>query len=683
MNRCIEQNPWAGLSSYKDPGKSEHQLIFCGRDGDTYDVTRLIDDNFFMTLYGKSGIGKTSLLNAGVFPALRREQYTPLCIRLGVLEEEIIYQDIIISEVERHVRENGGRVEEIDVIDQQKDCNATDFLWNYFARHRFLNEEGLITFPVVVLDQFEETLQKPEMRRKAEALLAQIHYIIDENHALDDCIIGDEEYVYDFNFRFVLSIREDDLYRLEDSIDNCALTALKRCRYRLRSLSEEGAREVIVKPGEGLFREDEQNLIVDSIIGIARTDKDNSISTNILSLVCNRIYVKSMAAGYDHIPFSFVEKFVKDNPFERFYNEATRDFSEREKTFIEDNLVDSTGRRNSVSEKYFLKNVPKGRKLLEGDTRILQRISASADGENVRVELIHDSFCAPLGNQKEKREARKRRRKLYYSIAFIVLCLGAVAYVVFQNMTLEHTNRKAMENQARFVAEKGQQLIDEGDSYLARLLAINVLPKDLNAPKDRPYTAEAERLLRNAMMTDNAVLRGHGDRVMSASFSLDGKYLISSSWDKSIRIWDVNLGVCVDTLLGHTGYVYEVILSSDGSLAASRAQDGTIRIWDIERDSCIHRIQHKVHELDFSPDNGHLLSIDLEGRFQIRDVKSGECVVDTLLHERGFLCGSSFGPEGDVISTMTSKHLYFWNFKTGNFSTQITEIGKFTLRLVL
>ena len=613
MNRCIEQNPWAGLSSYKDPGKSEHKLIFCGRDGDTYDVTRLIDDNFFMTLYGKSGIGKTSLLNAGMFPALRREQYTPLCIRLGVLEEEIIYQDIIISEVERHVRENGGRVEEIDVIDQQKDCNATDFLWNYFARHRFLNEEGLITFPVVVLDQFEETLQKPEMRRKAEALLAQIHYIIDENHALDDCIIGDEEYVYDFNFRFVLSIREDDLYRLEDSIDNCALTTLKRCRYRLRSLSEEGAREVIVKPGEGLFREDEQNLIVDSIIGIARTDKDNSISTNILSLVCNRIYVKSMAAGYDHIPFSFVEKFVKDNPFERFYNEATRDFSEREKTFIEDNLVDSTGRRNSVSEKYFLKNVPKGRKLLEGDTRILQRISASADGENVRVELIHDSFCAPLGNQKEKREARKRRRKLYSSIAFIVLCLGAVAYVVFQNMTLEQTNRKAMENQARFVAEKGQQLIDEGDSYLARLLAINVLPKDLNVPKDRPYMAEAEVLLRNAMVADNAVLRGHTRGVNTVSFSPDGSHIVSGSSDTTIRLWDSQTGEQIGApLTGHTDGVPSVSFSPDGSRIVSGSYDKTIRLWDSQTGEQIGAplTGHTdgVTSVSFSPDGSRIVS---------------------------------------------------------------------------
>ena len=64
-------NPWAGLASYEDPQNAEYDLKFCGRDDDSYDVARLIMGNVFVTLYGKSGIGKTSLLNAGVFPELR------------------------------------------------------------------------------------------------------------------------------------------------------------------------------------------------------------------------------------------------------------------------------------------------------------------------------------------------------------------------------------------------------------------------------------------------------------------------------------------------------------------------------------------------------------------------------------------------------------------------------------
>ena len=55
-------NPWAGLASYEDPKTARQKLKFCGRDDDSYDLARLIMGNVFVTLYGKSGIGKTSLL---------------------------------------------------------------------------------------------------------------------------------------------------------------------------------------------------------------------------------------------------------------------------------------------------------------------------------------------------------------------------------------------------------------------------------------------------------------------------------------------------------------------------------------------------------------------------------------------------------------------------------------------
>ena len=69
-NKSINQNPWAGLAAYQDPETTDIQLKFCGRKNDSFDVADLIDNNIFVTLYGKSGTGKTSLLNAGVFPLL-------------------------------------------------------------------------------------------------------------------------------------------------------------------------------------------------------------------------------------------------------------------------------------------------------------------------------------------------------------------------------------------------------------------------------------------------------------------------------------------------------------------------------------------------------------------------------------------------------------------------------------
>lgn len=130
-------NPWAGLASYEDPSKSERKLKFCGRDNDIYDVTRLIDDNLLLIMYGKSGIGKTSLLNAGVFPKLRLEQYLPVSIRLGTLEANASYQEAVISAIENAVEEVHGSITVYDVVEEQTDDRQPDRLWNYFARHRF------------------------------------------------------------------------------------------------------------------------------------------------------------------------------------------------------------------------------------------------------------------------------------------------------------------------------------------------------------------------------------------------------------------------------------------------------------------------------------------------------------------------------------------------------------------
>ena len=417
------QNPWAGLASYEDPETAERKLKFCGRDDDSYDLARLIMGNVFVTLYGKSGIGKTSLLNAGVFPELREEQYTPVSIRLGMRDDERpqSYQTMIVEVVERAVK----RTETINVIDEQQDQQSIDYLWNYFARHRFYDKCDELTTPVIVFDQFEEVFRVH--RDEAESLLRQLDYLNDKDHTLDNCEVDGHPYRYEQNFRFVVSIREDDLYRLEDSIDNCYLPALKRCRYRLRSLSEEGARDAILIPGEGLFKPGEKDFITEAIISKSR-NFDGSISTNIVSLLCSRIYVDFKKSDGDHISPALVESFIKGNPFERFYNEVTRGFSNKEKLYLENNLVDSTDRRNSIPESNFLLHVPKGLQLLEGDTRILQRTSTSSDGSNYRIELIHDSFCQPLSKQKELRD--KRNRLIQLTLVWIAIVI-ALIYVLY------------------------------------------------------------------------------------------------------------------------------------------------------------------------------------------------------------------------------------------------------------
>lgn len=99
---------------------------------------------------------------------------------------------------------------------------------------------------------------------------------------------------------------------------------------------------------------------------------------------------------------------------------------------------------------------------------------------------------------------------------------------------LQIANWKMMENHSRFVAEKASQLIEDGDSYTARRLLLEVLPEDLENP-DRPCTAEAERALRESFNLNSAIFKEH--IMNSASHSPDDKHIVAL-WYNSILILD-------------------------------------------------------------------------------------------------------------------------------------------------
>src|SRR5271165_7289240 len=76
------QHPWIGLASFTE-GERE---FFAGRGEEIDELLRLVRRDILTLLYGVSGLGKTSLLQAGLFPALRAEDCLPVPIRLDYSE---------------------------------------------------------------------------------------------------------------------------------------------------------------------------------------------------------------------------------------------------------------------------------------------------------------------------------------------------------------------------------------------------------------------------------------------------------------------------------------------------------------------------------------------------------------------------------------------------------------------
>ncbi len=536
----MKQNPWAGLASYQDPAAGS-TLLFCGRDNESYDLAALVDDNIFCTLYGKSGTGKTSLLNAGVFPRLREMGYLPVSIRLGMEAIDTTFQQCVVSRLAQV-----AEMQTADTVALPADDQDEQWLWAWFARTRFVDGEGKTRFAVLVFDQFEEVFRS--RRDEAEALLRQIHFMMDPSHSLGES--------YDYNFRFLASIREDDLYLLEDSLDRCYLDEMKKCRYRLRPLSHENALSVVLKPGKDVLNASEAQDIAETVIDMARSEQDDSISTNLLSLLCSRLYAKMEHTEAEHITLKMLGEFMRDNPIIQFYNEATAGMKRKERNYIENSMVDSAGRRNSISESDFRLHVNDADRLLEGENKILQRTSVGNNSQDYRIELIHDSFCDPLV---EIRERRSSQKVILWAIGvFLLLCL-LVGITLKPMNNLRRMDAVQSGYSSLLHASQSELALANGDVDLALRLAIEaVYTSDWGEfDESHTYTTSAEAALRNAMQqhpdfaelfavqevsldtvelfSDNFIkIRENGNILFHASYYIDGVTLFDISRNDSI-----------------------------------------------------------------------------------------------------------------------------------------------------
>ena len=102
--------------------------------------------------------------------------------------------------------------------------------------------------------------------------------------------------------------------------------------------------------------------------------------------------------------------------------------------------------------------------------------------------------------------------------------------------------------------------------------------------------------------------KGHSGAIKSVSISLDGKYIVSGSHDKTIKIWDIKTAECLKTLEGHKYSVNSVAISPNGKYIVSGSSDSTIKIWNIKTGENIYTI-----------DNTYNISIDNNGFFNASD----------------------------------------------------------------
>ena len=106
------------------------------------------------------------------------------------------------------------------------------------------------------------------------------------------------------------------------------------------------------------------------------------------------------------------------------------------------------------------------------------------------------------------------------------------------------------------------------------------------------------------------ILSGHTGDVTSLAFSTDGTFLVSASYDKTVKLWDIQTGGIVKTFCGHTDTVHSASISADCTVIASGSHDRTVRLWNAWTGMCyciIKKHSTPYMSVSFSPTNPQLL----------------------------------------------------------------------------
>ncbi len=409
MERDLKENPWKGLASYTYQD-ADH---FYGRDKELDEIASIIKQNAFTTLYGVSGAGKTSIINAGLFPILDKLSYLPIYIRLDHNQGHIGYDSQIIDAVNTALNAIDAELEES--IGSKEIHSELDELWLYFHSHQFWTKDNHKITPIIFIDQFEEIFTKndnPDDIWSFFNVIDSLQYSTPTERLLQ-IIENNDQYVQfheEQNFRMVFTMREDFLARLEDYSYN--IPALRKNRIGLKPLNGNQALEVILKPRPDMVTRDVALHIISKVTGKnipdnARRLDATSVDTSILSLFCTELYNYAVKDNKGQITIPLVDLYG-GNILEWFYDRNMQILPKKTYVYLENQLLTHSGFRNSVALENLLESGVQQEQL---DRLAENRIIRIEDiNHNYRVEFTHDVLCKIAKKRRDDRDKVERNK---------------------------------------------------------------------------------------------------------------------------------------------------------------------------------------------------------------------------------------------------------------------------------
>jgi len=666
-----------------------------GRDQDVEKlVARILSiDNYLTIIHGESGVGKSSLVNAGLIPALLQRSQTgqtllPLQIRTYTDWGKAMFLQLAQNFVDRRIAQT---------IDQRVNHDIAQLAIQLLDKLKQITARG--TQIILIFDQFEE-------------------FFFDYSKPQDKQIF--------INFwqsclkipllKLVVSIREDYLHSLlELESSRSEIDILSRnFRYAISNFSQAETRSLI----EGLTKQANfplEGILVDTLVEDLAGDRQ-SVRPIELQLVgsqlqthnINTLVAYQAAGGKQHLVEQSVEEVIRACGNAAFVAQQVLVLltDDQGKRLLQNYDQLRTGLLSySINTTKLDTELDLALEILTGSGLVSQ----IPEGVNYRYQLVHD-YLVPFirANQESGLIAELQKARFSEQISQSKLNrLTKVALVVSIFGLFIMAGLAFQANRQRQIAEIGEikALVSSATSNFSLNEQLEALSTILQSAKKLKNTAPSidrdqvkqlnfealQKIVYNMREQYRFGTVKNDSPIYSAKFSPDASMIAFAAYDGSIYLSQINGKSIAQLIEANVKQLREVSFSPDSKRIASVGQgDPNIRIWDIATEKVVRKIyahQDDILRVSFHPDGKMLLTGSKDGTVKIWDsdrgieIKtispqgSGDNPLKSPNQKPESIADASFSPDGKMIVIAKGERISLWDLQ-GNLLTSAIAHNK-------